>query len=154
MLLSGALMIFGLVLGSFPAAFELKGTVFEHIPPGILTYFEWFVASGAFMVVLAFVISPRLQRQLSLRIFRFLGYVSFSFYLLHPLLIGSLSCFMFLHLYGHLGYNTTAVTVFIATLLAGLGLSWLMARFIDDKGIKLSKYLYERWGRKIPERSS
>jgi len=145
-LLAAVLLLSGLMLGSYPATFEFKNTIFEHMPEGIRTYFEWLVTSGAYFVVLAFVISPRLQQFMSLRFFRFCGYVSFSFYLLHPLLIGSFSCYIFLRLYGQWGYNHTAAAVFIATLVVGFGLSWLMTRFVDERGIRLSKYLYARWG--------
>ncbi len=145
--LASFFILFGLTIGSYPATFEFNNTLFEYVPPAIRNYSEWFITMGAFFVVLAFVISHRLQHFISLRFFRFCGYISFSFYLIHPLIIGSFSCYMFLHLYGMLSYNYTVALVFIATIILCFGVSWLMTRYVDEQGIKLSKYLYERWGR-------
>ncbi len=138
----------GLILGSYPSNWEIKGTLYEHLPEWIFQYRGWFHVIGAFFVVLAFVISPVLQRLFSLKPFRFLGYISFAFYLLHPLVIGSFSCYMFLHIYERWGYNHSTVAVFVATIPVCILVSWLMTRFIDDPGIRFSKYVYERWLKK------
>ncbi len=148
-ILSTALLVAALLLGSFPARFELEGTIFAKMPHPVLMHWEWIPVAGAFFLVMAFVISPRLQRFISLRIFRFLGYISFSFYLLHPIILGSLSCFLFLKLHDQFGYNHTTAIVFVLTLAFSLCVSWLMARYIDAPGMRLSKYVYERWGKQV-----
>ena len=148
-LLTSLLLIISLILGSFPAKQEVTGTIFEKMPGYVLQYWEWFYVVGAFFLVLAFVISPRLQRLFSLRPFRFLGYISFSLYLLHPIVLGSLSCFLFLKMHNQFGYNYTVVIVFLITLAFSIFISWLMARYIDAPGMKLSKYVYERWVKRI-----
>lgn len=144
-IVSSALLAAGLLLGSFPAKFDVYGTVFENWPSFILAYHEWFLVLGAWFLVLAFVLSPRLQWVISLRFFRFLGFISFSLYLLHPLLLGSFSCYAFLQLSGYLDYNTSAVIVLILTLPLVLLLSWIMARYVDRGGLVWSRYVYDRW---------
>jgi peptidoglycan/LPS O-acetylase OafA/YrhL len=146
--LAALLLVSGLVFGSYPSGNDITGTLFGHFMHSTHSYMSYFHAIGAFMVVLAFVISPLLQRFISFRPFRFLGYVSFSLYLIHPLLIGSFSCYLFMRLFPMLGYNAAVLVVFSSTGIVLLLLSWLMARYIDDPGIRLARYVYERWGRK------
>ncbi len=97
------------------------------------------------MVILSVILSPRLQSFFSTRPLRFLGHISFSLYLLHCLIIGSISCFAFLRLYGPMGYNTAVGVVLVITLVAVMGLSYLMAEYVDMKGVKLAGYCYERF---------
>jgi peptidoglycan/LPS O-acetylase OafA/YrhL len=137
----------GLVLGSYSSNGATEGTIFSAISSdsGKLLATTWFHAIGALLLVLAFVWSHRLQRFISSRLFVFLGYISFSIYLLHPLVIGSFGSYLFAHIYGPLGYNTSVSIVLAATLGVCFVLSWLMTRYIDEKGTDLSKYLYTRY---------
>ena len=136
------LMIAALILGSFPAKPDVTNTLFERIPEGMLSYSDWFPVIGAWFLVLAFVLSPAMQKFVSFRFFRFLGYISFSFYLLHPIIIGSFSCFMFLKMYDRFGYNHAVALVFILTVIVCMAASLLMAKYIDVPGTKFSKYIY------------
>ncbi len=147
-ILAAAFLVFGLVLGSFPDSGDFSGTIFGYIPWVFTKAAHWVHVSGAYLLVLAFVLSPRLQQIISLRVFRFLGYISFALYLLHPLVIGSLSCYLLLHMYPYIGYNHAALYIFLITAAVCIPASWLMARYIDDPGIKLSKYVYKRWFKK------
>ncbi len=147
--LAVVLLLFGLLLGSSPTSGEVKGTIFEHVPSALAQYSGYHLL-GAFLLVLSFVMSPVLQRIISLRPFRFLGHISFSLYLLHPLFIGSFGCFVFLKIYGRFDYGYSVAIVFLLTTIVCLFLSWLMARYVDDPGIQLSKYVYKRWIKKKP----
>ena len=150
-LLSGiALLLFplSLILGSYPSTGNTTGTFFEHLGHTLLEYKEWFHTVGAYFLVLSFVLSKNLQQIISLKIFRFLGYISFSFYLLHPLIIGSLSSWLYLKMHIPLGHNRSVVYIFFITTGFCLLVSWLMAKYIDDPGIRLSKYVYNRWFKK------
>ena len=147
-IIAGLLLILGLILGSFPDSGDFSGTIFGHFPGLFTKAAHWVHVSGAYLLVLAFVLSPRLQRFISLRVFRFFGYISFALYLLHPLVMGSLSCYLLLHMYPGIGYNHAALYIFVATIAVCIPASWLMARYIDDPGIKLSKYVYNRWFKK------
>ena len=144
-LLAAILLTCGLVLGSFPSTFEFKDTIWAHAPLALLDAWEWLKVSGAFFVVTAFVLSGRLQRFISLRLFRLLGYISFSFYLLHPLIIGTFSSYLFLQLHERWAYNASVSVVFAATLAVCFLCSWLMTKYIDMPGTRLSKYLFRRY---------
>ncbi len=142
------LVFVGGVLGSFPTNGMIGGTFFEQFSPGLLGVSKWYHSIGAFFVVSAFVMSDLLQRIMSWRIFIFLGYISFSLYLLHPLLIGSLSSFIFLKLSESMPYNNAVLVVFLITTVVCVPLSWLMTKYVDVPGTKFSKYIYERYGKR------
>jgi peptidoglycan/LPS O-acetylase OafA/YrhL len=144
------LLLASLVLGSFPTTTEIRGTLFENMPAWLFVYNFWFHIIGAFLLVLAFVLSPAFQFVISLRLFRFLGYISFSLYLLHPVIIFTFSCALFLGVYGHLGYNSSVALVLVCTILVAMPLAWLMTKYIDGPGIRLAKYCYARWGKPKP----
>jgi peptidoglycan/LPS O-acetylase OafA/YrhL len=82
----------------------------------------------------------------------FLGKVSFSMYLLHPLILGSFSaiCYTVLSLYvGHLA----AISItFIASLLVIFGASYLYYRSVDSWSIRVAKHIYDllKEGREKP----
>ena len=142
-MLAVVLLIISLVLG-----YILDGTFYANMPKWLDDYCYWFHIIGGFLLVLAFVLSSWLQYIVSLRVFRFLGYISFSLYLLHPLIIYSISCAIFLKVYGHLGYNSSVALVFLCTAVSCILFSWLMTKYIDGPGTKYAKYIYNRWIKK------
>jgi len=147
-LLAPALLIVALLLGSYPPNPPVAGTLYFHFPAAILAYSDWFNVIGGFMLILSFVLSANLQKWISFRTFRFLGYISFCLYLLHPLVLGTVSSDVFLALYGRLGYNSTVAVVFLITTAFCFLASWLMTKYIDNNGIKLANYLFKRFVKK------
>jgi len=144
---SAALLLVGLVLGSYPTNNQILHTFYGRTPEFIVLTINsnWFHTVGAYLLVLAFVLSTRLQHFLSLRLFRFLGYISFAIYLLHPLVIGSITSYIFLQAYPRVGYNASVGLAFLVTIAACVPASWLMTRYIDGPGIKLAKKIYTRY---------
>jgi peptidoglycan/LPS O-acetylase OafA/YrhL len=144
------LLLVSLLLGSFPTTTEIRGTIFENMPQWLYAYNFWFHTIGAILLVLAFVVSSWLQYFISLRLFRFMGYISFSFYLLHPVIIFTFSSALFLSVFGYLGYNAGVAVVFLCTLALCLLLSYFMTKYVDEPGNRFAKYVYERWVKKAP----
>jgi peptidoglycan/LPS O-acetylase OafA/YrhL len=143
-ILAFLLLGFALFLGSFPSGGTSVGSVFEHQGHSLNSYVGWYHPLGAFLLVIAFILSPLLQRLVNFRMFRFLGYISFSLYLLHPLLMGSWSSWLFMKLlYARVGYNHAVVIVFLATTAILLPISWLIAKYIDQFGIHFAKRVYQ-----------
>ena len=149
-----ALLFGGLILGSFPSTFNITGTVYERLPALLLRGKGWAHVFGAWFVVLAFVLSGPLQRLGSSKPFRFLGYISFSLYLLHPLVIGSFSALMLLRLGVAYSYNQAALGIFLLTLVLCLVLSWLMTKYVDEPGTRFSRYVYDKWFRNDTNKKS
>ncbi|HTB06348.1 MAG TPA: hypothetical protein VK806_05285, partial [Bacteroidia bacterium] len=101
---------------------------------------------GATCVVIALLLSPSIQRLFSGRLFVFLGDISFSAYLIHPVIICTLSCFLFMNINTALNhYNLTVGIVFVITIPIVLLVSKAMTKFVDKPGINFSKYLYNRY---------
>ena len=146
--LSILLLIVSLILGSFPDNSDIKGSFFAHAPAALLAYSYWFNIIGGYLLVLAFVLSAGLQRFISMRLFRFLGYISFSLYLIHPVILSSFSSYTLVHLYARLGYNKSMIIVFLLTNIVCLAFSWLMTKYIDVPGTQFSKYIYEHFFKK------
>ncbi len=149
-----SLLSFAIALGfgSFPYGHDVAGTFYAHLPLGLLAWSRWYHILGGYFLVLSFVISPVLQRIISRRLFRFFGHISFSLYLLHPLVLSSFSSFLFLQLYSSLGYNKSVTIVFVSTIGVCVGVSWLMARYIDAPGVKFAAYVYKRFVKAGDER--
>jgi peptidoglycan/LPS O-acetylase OafA/YrhL len=141
-------LVAGLLLGSFPDSGNISGTVFAHMSWVFTKAEHWVHLTGAYLLVTAFVLSCPLQRFVSLRVFRFFGYISFALYLIHPLIMGSLSCYLLLHMYPSIGYNHAALYIFLLTTAVCIPASWLMTKYIDEPGIWLSKYIYNMWFKK------
>ncbi len=142
------LLVLGLAMGSYPTTGVRTGTFFEQLGHTLLEYNQWFHPVGAYFLVLAFVISPTFQKFFSIKIFAFFGYISFSLYLLHVPIIASLSSYILLHTHNQLGYNYSVLLVFITSSIVLLILSWLMTKYIDDKGVSFAHMFYERYIRK------
>jgi peptidoglycan/LPS O-acetylase OafA/YrhL len=149
-LVSTLLMIIGCILGSY-SMHDNTNSIFAHFPPILLAAKNTYHIIGGYFVILAVLLSPRMQAFFSTSPLRFLGYISFSLYLLHCLIIGSLSCFLFLKLYGPMSYNMAVATVFAITAAAVMGLSYLMARYVDMKGVQFAGYCYKRYFSKKAE---
>ena len=154
-LIAVGLLVFGLMMGSVPFCAPFPDSAQENFKDLRWDYTPWALIIGAYSLVLAYVMSPLLQKIVSFKPFRFLGYVSFSLYLIHPLILGSFSSSMFLSFYNSSkDYNGSVLKVFIATVALLLPISWVLARYVDQSGIKLAKKVYEIFRKpldKIPD---
>ena len=146
--LSTILFILGLILGSYSTSNNTAHTLFGHVPDFVVAHHIWVHVLGGFFVVLAVVLSKNLQWFFSLRLMRFLGYISFSIYLIHPLIIGSFSCFLLLQLVPHFSYNVSLIIVTTCTIAVCFILSNLMARYVDANGTRIARRLYEKYLKK------
>ena len=121
-------------------------------PPNTWSIFDFIEAKGstfpfvigASLFVFAVINSEWLKQFFSSRPLRFLGKISFSLYLIHLLVIGSLACYLFGYFYGdrHLSYMVSFISMFSLCLCFTFVVSFLMYKYIDKSGIKLSKWVY------------
>jgi peptidoglycan/LPS O-acetylase OafA/YrhL len=146
-LLLAVLVFAGLILGSYPswknfAPFGFWKFVYD-LPnaKSILNedHYIWIHTIGATLVIAAAMLSRTIQRVLASRLFIFLGLISFSLYLLHPLVLGAMACPLFLKLHEGLGYNTAALIAFGVMMAVTFILSWLMAISVDKWAVELPR---------------
>jgi peptidoglycan/LPS O-acetylase OafA/YrhL len=134
----------GLFLGSYPIGRDPQGTFYAFMnfswpgDPAVL----WHVL-GAFLLMVVLLESARVQKIFSLRPILFLGKISFTMYLLHLIILGSFSSFVFLKLLPILGYNYSVLSSFLISLPVIFLLSYLMYVYVDKKAVNLSHRIYE-----------
>jgi peptidoglycan/LPS O-acetylase OafA/YrhL len=143
------LLLAGLLLGSYPSGREVDGTMYAYV------YSSWFENTavlfhvmGAFFVILVLLESKRMQKIFSLRYLLFLGEISFSMYLLHFIVLGSLSSFIFYLLAPYLAYSYAVGVSFFISIAFIFVLSYWMSLTIDRRAVDLSKLFYRTVCRK------
>ncbi|ASN68112.1 hypothetical protein 8F11_77 [uncultured Caudovirales phage] len=137
----------GIYLGSFPYV-NYKDTIYEIIvvPELNVNYFMMSHIIGAFFILLVLLSSEILQKIFSLKVFRFLGDISFSLYLTHFIIINSLSSYIFIKLIKEgLSYNISFLITFITSLLVIFILSYLLYKYVDSKSVIFSKKIYHKF---------
>lgn len=139
------LLMLGLFLGSHLSGQSTEGTIYAFLHTSIFSdpSITWHVI-GAFLTILALLHLPRLQKTLSSKPFLFLGRISFSMYLLHFIVLGTFTSFVFLSLQNVFSYNQSVVVSFFLSLVIILALSHWMSLWIDNASIRLSKHFSHR----------
>ncbi len=145
------LAAFSLYLGSSPVG-TLAGTPFRHLESVLPDVTVATHIVGAIGLVAAVMGSRVLQRVLALRPLRYLGRVSFSLYLTHLLILGTVSSYLFTIVAPRLGYRNGFVLV--AIISGGLiwGIAHVFTRFIDEPAMRLSAFSYRRYIRPMVAR--
>ena len=130
----------GLLLGSFPSLAWSHYSWWEFVEKQeILNRYDVIHVIGSMLLVSAIVLSSILQKILSIKPIIFLGTVSFSLYLLHPLVMSALAFPIFLSLHETQGYNMAALISLLALVLSTVLLSWGMAITVDKFSITFTK---------------
>jgi peptidoglycan/LPS O-acetylase OafA/YrhL len=94
--------------------------------------------------IMALLLSSRsLQWVFSRKPMLFLGKISFSMYLLHPIILGSFSVLCFTAITAYTGSLAAASLTFISSLLIIFGVSYLYYRSVDSWSIRTAKHIYE-----------
>ncbi len=133
------LLIIGLFFGSYPMCHEENQTMYGFITFSFLVNNEFYHVIGSFMVMFAILHSETLKRILSTRVFSYIGKISFSFYLLHYIILCSLSCYLFTRFYTTYNYHVSVLLAFLCSLPVLLIASAFYYRWIDKSGITLSE---------------
>ena len=132
----------GLFLGSYPVGRSVDGTMYAFMKLSVIARTCHMLGAG--LVLFSLLNLPALQSVLSRNVFVFLGKISFSLYILHFLLIGSLGCAIFCFVAPHLSYHSAFLLMFLLTVPVMLIASAFTYRLVDQKGVKLSQAVYDR----------
>jgi peptidoglycan/LPS O-acetylase OafA/YrhL len=123
-------------------------TLLFIIPVIITTFYrpenDKYTALLAFIIVLSVTFSPILKNFFSNSISKFLGRISFPLYLVHMIVLSSLSSYLFLHLPDY-GYEHQVVVniVLATTIILSILLAWIICP-IEDFSVKAAKYLSKK----------
>ena len=135
----------GLLFGAYPTGADITGTIYQHLESGRFIHgWDYFHFIGASLLLIGVLLSPSLQKILTFKLFSFLGKISFSLYLIHPVIIGSFSCWLFLQLQT-MGYNHDALITLGSSLGVFIIFSYLMSITVDSFSLRFSKRLFEKY---------
>ena len=84
------------------------------------------------------LLSPGINRLLSTRLFSFLGRVSYSFYLIHLIIISSFGAFLLTVIMDLTGLSVAQYITYGATLVLSLTVAFLLDRFVDLPGVQFA----------------
>jgi peptidoglycan/LPS O-acetylase OafA/YrhL len=144
-LIRTALLFWGLFLGSYPSGRAVTETVYAFLEkPFLLNSSLTYHISGAFLVIAVLLDSKRMQKIFSSRYLLFLGEISFAMYLLHFIILGSFTSFIFLKLAPHLPYFEAVLVSFVISIGIIFWVSYFMYLYVDKKAVHFSKVLYNR----------
>lgn len=133
------ILIMGLYFCSYPLAIDVNHTIYGVITFPFLLNYEFYHVVGSFMVMFVILHSEKLKTMLSGKTMSYIGKISFSFYLLHFIILCSFSCYLFSLFYSKCNYNLAVLLACLCSLpLIGLSAVFYY-QWIDKSGIKLSE---------------
>jgi peptidoglycan/LPS O-acetylase OafA/YrhL len=150
------LLTLGLLFSSYPNYVDQSDltNTFYGVLPHLRGLGGGYSMFGAVIVFTAVLINPRLQKMLSGKGFVFLGRISYAMYVIHFLLLGSFSSWLFINLHFRLSYNLSFAIA--ATLSFGILIfvSYVLTKYIDEPVTRLSNSLAKKYMRSISEKIS
>lgn len=122
-----AAIVIGLLLGSYPSGVQ-PNNFYKALDA--IHYEDWH-ALGAVFTVYGIWSCGGLRKLLSLGVFRFLGKISYSVYILHIPLEFTLCSSFFLWTRDAIGYNWSVLLTFVISLTVLIGLSFVYNKFVE-----------------------
>ncbi|MDO4262329.1 MAG: acyltransferase [Eubacteriales bacterium] len=139
--LNWALLAAGLYFMCYPSAgFGYEGTLWGILPFVFVNYYH---ILGVLCFVFAVLNLEAAQRFLSLGVFRYLGRISYSLYLIHFLVIATFGSWFLLTFEPQFGYNLTGLLNLALISLITVALSELSVRYVEPLGGKGERF-FER----------
>lgn len=138
-----SLLTVGLYFCSYPICIDVNKTIYRFITFYFLTNYEFYHVVGSFIIMFVIVHSERLKRLLSESIFSYIGKISFSFYLLHFIILCSCTCYLFTLFYPTYNYNSSVSLAFLGSLPVIILTANLYYNCIDKTGIIVSEKILE-----------
>jgi peptidoglycan/LPS O-acetylase OafA/YrhL len=134
------LLIAGIFIGSYPVELPVQGTIYAFLDG--LARIRTYQILGAAFIMTALIKLPWLQSLLSRGPLVLLGKISFSLYLLHVIIMGSLSNHLFMALTRHVSYLHAFIITFLISLPIIFTASYLAYRYVDQSSVRASQWAY------------
>ena len=141
-----ALIIFtiGLIIGAYPPIKPSITSIYNYLEVTDLNSMVFYHNLGALLITISIFSSTRLQAFFSKKPFTYLGKISFATYVIHLIIICSLSSYIFLQLNKILNYHVTFLITFSTSIIAIITSAHFMQKYIDQPGVKMSKSAYSK----------
>lgn len=126
---------FILVLGLYFGAFQTESVIFNFLPRlELLDTKTFYNTIGAFFVTLA-IVNGFGRKFFESSMLQFFGKISFSFYLLHPVILLSAACFLYIRFPVNV---INLCLIFIAYMILLISAAFLFEVIIDQFAVRLS----------------
>lgn len=139
-----SLLILGLFLGSYPTGVNVDGTIYSLLKIEFTSSAVFMHIIGSLLVMISLLNYKKFQEILSRRLFIFLGKISFTMYLTHAIILGSISSFVFIEFVNRLSYSAAVLSAFLIYLVVVLIIAHIMNKYVDNTGIRISSYIYNK----------
>ena len=136
------IIILFVYLSSYPHFVDhdfLRGTIYAALPDDH-GFGGGYPMLAALLIFILLVTNATLKKHLNKPVFQFFGHISYALYVMHFLVLGSLSSWLFQILYNKLGYNGSFIISFSLGLSVMVMVSYIATRYIDDPAIRFSNY--------------
>ncbi len=97
---------------------------------------------GAVFLIGYILYTRKVSSWLSTKYLSFIGRISFSLYLLHPLVIFSFSLFIYSFIIKYFNYNITALITILLSIILIIPIAYLFYKYIDQNNAKVSYALF------------
>ena len=140
--LNALLLIFGLYFGSYPTTWQyMKESIYMPLNLFDFNVMNFSLVLGSAMLILLALGSSVFQKIFSLRIFRFLGKISFSSYLIHLVIVLVVSSSLFPVFIQSYSYPKSFLFCALISIAISYVVSWLAYLFIDKPSVKWSNLI-------------
>lgn len=133
-----SLLMIGIYLSSFPENIHIEQSIWAPINFEGTNCYQISHVIGAFILLFVICFDKYFIRFFSLKPFTYLGKISFAFYLLHLVIICSIGCGVFLHLYKHNSYTVSSLGAFGTSMAVTFLVSHFYYLWVDKTGTKLA----------------
>lgn len=132
------LLLLGIYFSTFPQTIHIESSIWGILNLEGTNTYEISHVLGAFLILFVICFDQRLIHFLSMKVFTYLGKISFSFYLLHLAIICSVGCGLFEHLYKHNSYTLSFFVAISISLAITFLVSHLYYLLVDKSGMTLA----------------
>jgi peptidoglycan/LPS O-acetylase OafA/YrhL len=140
-----SLLLIGLFIGSYPSGRDIEGTAYFVLKNSLISDPAVFYhVIGAFFVVSVLLDSRRMQKIFSFKYLLFLGEISFAMYLLHFVMLGSFSSFIFIIMKPYMSYANAVSVSFSLSVALLFASSYWMSLYVDRRSVSFSKLVYKK----------
>lgn len=128
-ILGGILLLLGIGLCGFPMVVEPQYILYRLLPREYVVYYH---LAGAILLVYVSLFWKPVKRIMESKVLLALGKYSMSFYIIHFVILMSVTSYLFMRIINYYSYNAAVLIVWVATIfvtyVAAIPLKWLIDR--------------------------
>ena len=126
--------VVAIVFAGYPSTGNINQgiyNIFNILPTSLRYIFQIYHTFGAMLIMIIFICKPQLQKAFDKKYLSFLGEISYSVYLVHPVVISFIGIPLYNFLEGNMGVLFSVLITTILLVIVVIILSWLFNKFIE-----------------------